>query len=42
MADDKNTTKVRGFWLGIITSANAYIGFGAGLVVGYVLGRIFG
>jgi hypothetical protein len=41
MSDGKNTEKVQGFWIKLITTPALYIGFGGGLVVGYVLGKIF-
>lgn len=40
MSDGKNTEKVQGFWVGLITTPALYIGFGGGLVVG-VIGGIF-
>ena len=42
MSDGKNTEKVQGYWLGLITTPALYIGVGGGFIVGYVSGKLFG
>ena len=38
MSDNKNTEKVQGFWVGLITTPALYVGFGGGMIVGTVVG----
>lgn len=42
MSDNKNTEQVQGFFVKLVTNANTYIGVGGGMVIGYVLGKLFG
>jgi len=42
MSDGKNTDKVQGFWIGLLTTPALYIGGGGGIIGGYILGSIFG
>jgi hypothetical protein len=39
MSDNKNTDKVQGFFVTLLTTSNTYVGLGAGLVLGFILSR---
>jgi hypothetical protein len=48
MSDGKNTEKVQGFWIDLLTTPALYIGAGGGggliggFILGFILNKLFG